>query len=123
MSAPTATAPLLPDPPDFSLVLGGPLYQLWRRTRMAGDGLELLQRRIVVSALLAWGPLLVLSIAEGHAWSGSVALPFLYDIDTHVRLLLAVPLLIDYSVTSPTQARPAASFGRTMAPAGRRGGR
>jgi len=32
---------------DFSLVLGGPLYQLWRRTRMADDALQLLRRRIV----------------------------------------------------------------------------
>jgi hypothetical protein len=86
--------PHLPEPPDFSLVLGGPLYQLFRRTRLAGDTLDLLRRRIVVLALLAWVPLLLLSVAEGHAWGGSVALPFLHDIEIHVRLLLAVPLLI-----------------------------
>ena len=28
------------EPADFSLVLGGPLYQLWRRTRLAGDALQ-----------------------------------------------------------------------------------
>ena len=92
--SPTADEPLLQEPPDFSLVLGGPLYQLFRRTRLAGDTLELLRRRIVVLALLAWVPLLLLSVVEGHAWGGSVALPFLYDIDIHVRLLLALPLLI-----------------------------
>jgi hypothetical protein len=31
---------------------------------------------------------------EGHAWGGNVTLPFLYDIDMHARLLLALPLLI-----------------------------
>lgn len=29
--------PLLQKSPDFSLVLGGPLYQLWRRSHLAGD--------------------------------------------------------------------------------------
>jgi hypothetical protein len=85
---------MLQEPPDFSLVLGGPLYQLWRRTRLAGDTLDLLRRRIVIVVLLAWGPLLLLSVVEGHAWFGNVVLPFLCDIDIHLRLLLAVPLLI-----------------------------
>ena len=59
------------DPADFSLVLGGPLYQLWRRTHLAGDALQLLRRRIVVLTVLAWVPLLRLSVAEGHAWGGA----------------------------------------------------
>ena len=92
--SPTTGEPLLQEPPDFSLVLGGPLYQLWRRTRLAGDTLDLLRRRIVVLALLAWVPLLLLSVVEGHAWGGECTLPFLYDIDIHARLLLALPLLI-----------------------------
>ncbi len=90
----TAGEPLLQEPPDFSLVLGGPLYQLWRRTRLAGDTLDLLRRRIVALAAVAWLPLLLLSVVEGNAWAGSVPLPFLYDIDIHARLLLALPLLI-----------------------------
>src|SRR5688572_24906658 len=88
------TEPGVTESPDFSLVLGGPLYQLWRRSRMSGDAGQLLHRRIVVLTALAWVPLLALSVAEGHAWGGSVALPFLYDIELHVRLLLALPLLI-----------------------------
>jgi hypothetical protein len=89
-----AIEPRMNEPADFSLVLGGPLYQLWRRTRLTGDGLQLLRRRIVVVTVLAWAPLLLLSVAEGHAWGASVALPFLYDVELHVRLLLAIPLLI-----------------------------
>jgi hypothetical protein len=87
-------APLLKDPADFSLILGGPVYQLLRRTHLSGDALQLLHRRILVMALLAWVPLLLLSVAEGHAWGDSVKLPFLYDVSLHVRLLIALPLLI-----------------------------
>jgi len=79
--------------PEFSLVLGGPLYQFWRRARLSGEALQLLRRRIIVLTVIAWVPLLVLSALQGHAWSG-VTLPFLYDIELHARLLLAMPLLI-----------------------------
>ena len=37
--------------PDFSLVLGGPLFQLFRRAHLSGDALELLRRRVLV---IAW---------------------------------------------------------------------
>lgn len=38
----------LSDPYAFSLVLGGPLFQLVARARLSGDALELLVRRILV---------------------------------------------------------------------------
>lgn len=82
------------EPSGFSLVLGGPLFQLWRRTRLSGDTLQMLHRRVLALTLIAWAPLLLLSVVEGHAWGGSVALPFLHDIDAHARFLLALPLLI-----------------------------
>ena len=82
------------EPGDFSLVLGGPLYQFLRRTHLTGDTLQMLHRRMVVLTLLAWAPLLVLSVAEGHAWGKSVTVPFLYDVEMNTRLLLALPLLV-----------------------------
>ncbi len=91
---PTPDTPFVTEPRDFSLVLGGPLYQLFRRSHLAGDGLELLHRRIIVLTAVAWVPLLLLSLAEGTAWGGRVTLPFLHDVDMHVRLLLALPLLV-----------------------------
>ena len=81
------------DPPDFSLVLGGPLYQLLRRARLADDALRLQRRRIVVIALLAWLPLLLLSTLGGHVLGG-VAVPFLMDVDVHVKFLVVIPLLV-----------------------------
>ena len=83
-----------PNPPDFSLVLGGPLFQLLRRAHLSDDALTMARRRIVVIALLAWLPLLVLSVLEGRALGGSVAVPFLYDIEVHIRYLVALPLFI-----------------------------
>jgi hypothetical protein len=65
-----------------------------------------LQRRIFLLALLAWVPLLLLSIAEGHAWGAGVTLPFLYDIDIHLRLLLALPLLILPELVVHRRMRP-----------------
>jgi len=79
---------------DFSLVLGGPLYQLWRRTKLTGGALELARRRIVTIAVIAWIPLLILSILDGTAVGNAVTVPFLFDVDAHVRFLVVVPLMI-----------------------------
>src|ERR1051326_418068 len=78
------------EPPDFSLVMGGPVFQLFRRSHLAGDHMELLARRILVITLLAWLPLLLLSAFGHHLFSTSVKLPFLRDIEVHVRLLAAL---------------------------------
>jgi hypothetical protein len=82
------------DAPDFSLVLGGPLFQLLRRARLSDDVLTLQRRRIVVISLLAWLPLLVLSAIDGQLLGGNTAVPFLMDVEVHVKFLVAVPLLV-----------------------------
>jgi len=79
--------------PDFSLVLGGPLYQLYLRTRLARAPIELLHRRIVAFVLITWVPLWLLTAIEGHALGG-VKVPFLLDLDAHARFLISLPLLI-----------------------------
>jgi hypothetical protein len=82
------------EPPDFSLALGGPLFQLYRRTHLSGDALELLFRRVAVITLFAWLPLLFLSMLDGQALDHGLKIPFLYDVEAHVRFLVALPLLI-----------------------------
>jgi hypothetical protein len=79
---------------DFSLVNGGLLNRFWRRTRLSGDAMQWVPRRAVVAAMLTWVPLLLLALVDGKAWGDSVALTFMKDIETHLRLLVAVPLLI-----------------------------
>jgi hypothetical protein len=108
MSTPGTNAmePLVKEPDDFSLILGGPLYQLWRRSHLAGDSPHLLRRRVIAMTVLAWLPLLLLSVAEGHAWGESVELPFIYDLEVNVRLLLALPLLILAELIVHQRMRP-----------------
>ena len=83
----------LQEPPDFSLVLGGPLYQMLRRARLAGPTLELLRRQVALSVLLCWVPLAVLSLAQAH-FLGGAKISFFRDIETHVRFLVSLPVLI-----------------------------
>ena len=39
---------------DFSIVIGGPLFQALRRAHLTGDALELTRRRAVVVAMIVW---------------------------------------------------------------------
>lgn len=78
----------------FSLVLGGPLFRVLRRARLSGDALEWLHRRMVLLFCAAWVPLLLLSAFEGHALGDALEIPFLHDIEAHVRFLVALPLLL-----------------------------
>jgi len=94
------------EPYDFSLFLGGPLYQIFRRAHLSGDTLELLRRRVIVIVLLVWLPLLVLSVMESLAWGGGVTMPFLYDVDVHVRFLIALPLLLVAELVVHQRMRP-----------------
>ena len=101
------TFPLLTDEsPDFSLVLGGPIFQMCPRARLSGDALELLHRRILVIALVAWLPLLVLSTLAGHLQDGTLKQTFLHDIEAHVRLLVALPVLIAAELIVHSRLRP-----------------
>jgi len=80
--------------PEFSLVLGGPLFDFFRRARLSGHTLEFAWRRVVVIVGVAWLPLLLLASIGGNAIGGSLQIPFLYDIEAQVRFLIALPILI-----------------------------
>jgi hypothetical protein len=90
---------------DFSLTLGGPLYQLFLRLRIARPPLQLLRRRTIGVAVIAWLPLLLLSMLEGRAFGG-VTLPFIHDIEAHVRYLVSLPLLIMAELIVHLRMRP-----------------
>lgn len=88
--------------PDYSPVLGGPLFQLFHRARLAGDGLELLYRRIAALTVIAWLPLLVLSTLSPSA----SRLSFFRDVEVHVRFLVALPILIAAELIVHLRIRP-----------------
>lgn len=79
---------------DFSFVLGGPLFQLLRRARLSDDALDLVRKRVIAISLFSWLPLLVLTALEGHVLGSNAAVPFLMDVEVHIRFLVALPLLI-----------------------------
>ncbi|MEM5328464.1 hypothetical protein VSR34_17995 [Paraburkholderia sp. JHI2823] len=105
--APTAEE-ILQDTQNFSLVLGGPLFQLLRRTHMADDALDLVRQRVIVISLVAWLPLLALAALDGHLLGSQVTVPFLMDLEVHIRFLVAVPLLIIAELVVHRRLRPIA---------------
>jgi hypothetical protein len=97
---------ILNGPPEFSLVLGGPLFNFFRRSRLSGHELELARRRVVVITGVSWLPLLLLALIGGHAFGGALQIPFLYDIEAQVRFLIALPILIVAEVIVHSRIRP-----------------
>ena len=93
-SAPAESLSPLPNPSDFSLVQGGLLFRILRWAHLSDEALMNVRPAIIVIALLAWLPLLVLSALQGQMLGGSVAVPFLLDVEVHIRFLVALPLLI-----------------------------
>jgi len=79
---------------DFSIVLGGPLYQLLRFSHLSDDLLGHVRARVLVMVAIAWAPLVVLTALGGQMLGGNLTVPFLRDYEVHVRFLIAMPLLI-----------------------------
>ena len=93
------------EPPDFSLVLGGPLFQLLRKAHLEGDATELLHRRILAAILLTWFPLLL--ICAFHTGVGAAGrISFFRDIEVHVRFLAGLPILVAAELLVHSRLRP-----------------
>jgi hypothetical protein len=86
--------------------LGGPLFQLLRQVHLSDDALMMVRQRIIVIAMIAWLPLLVLSALGGQLLGGGVAVPFLLDVEVHIRFLVALPLLIVAELVVHQRMRP-----------------
>jgi hypothetical protein len=91
---------------DFSLVLGGPTFRLFRKAHLTGDHLELLQRRLIAITSIAWVPLLLFSGLSSHVARGG-GLSFLDDVEVQVRFLVALPVLIGAELIVHSRIRPA----------------
>jgi hypothetical protein len=101
----TTESNFLDERSDFSLVLGGPTFQFLRKTRLEGEHLELLWRRIVVITSFVWVPMCFLAYFASSANSES-RLSFLHDVEVHARFLIAVPVLIAGELLVHLRIRP-----------------
>jgi hypothetical protein len=81
------------DAGSVSVVAGGPLHDLLCRIGCSDAGMGRVGRRIALAITVLWLPLLVLSLIDGRAWDGA-QVPFLKDIDTALRYMLALPLMM-----------------------------
>jgi hypothetical protein len=90
---------------DFSLVMGGPIFQLFRKGHLTGDHLELVRRRVLTIVTIAWLPMLVLDlVASRHGIPGR--LTFLHDVEVQARFLVALPVLIVAELIVHSRLRP-----------------
>src|SRR4051812_40484436 len=78
----------------FSLIEGGPVYRFQKAIRMALPDRKLVVRRALLTTLVTWFPLLILSAVQNRAWGRQVTIPFLYDFASAIRFLVGVPLLV-----------------------------
>lgn len=78
---------------NFSIVAGGPLHKFYMHTNLLKSPLNLFGRRILIVTMFTWLPLLTLAAFLGVAFSG-VDVPFIFDLDPHVRFILSLGLLI-----------------------------
>jgi hypothetical protein len=65
----------------------------------------LLSRQAAIVVLVCWVPLAVLSLAQAH-FMGGMKLSFLRDIETHIRFLVSLPVLILAEVIVDQRIRP-----------------
>ncbi len=79
---------------EFSIVDGGPLDRGLNRAGRNKPGAKFLGLRLAALAVICWLPLLILSVKAGLMLGDTVQIPFLHDFAVHVRLLLAIPLLL-----------------------------
>jgi hypothetical protein len=78
----------------FLLVEGGPLYRIEKRVGLIKARTPVMVRRAVIAAGLTWGPLLILSAAEGTAYGSNIPVPFLRDFSAYSRFLVGLPLFL-----------------------------
>lgn len=96
---------------EFLLMEGGPLYLLQKRLGLIRYHAPLIARRALISVVLTWGVLLVLTLLDHRAFGGSLRVPFLRDFGAYTRFLIAVPLLIAAeNILGPAFAKAASYF-------------
>lgn len=79
---------------NFSIVEGGPVYDLLLRFHLVRQTQSNVWRRFVTLLALIWLPLLLLSLKDGLAFGHQVKIPFLYDLYMYGSFLFGLPVLL-----------------------------
>jgi hypothetical protein len=85
--------PMAVIPEGFALFEDGPLLRLVRSFSPMRPFVSSSGHRVLLAVAVAWLPLLILSLHEGRVFDGA-ALSFFADVQTHVRMLVSLPLFI-----------------------------
>jgi hypothetical protein len=78
----------------FSLIEGGPIYRFQLAIHLAMPDRSRVAKRALLTVLVTWLPLLLLSLFQDRAFGSQVRIPFLKDIGANIRLLVGIPLLV-----------------------------
>lgn len=79
---------------EFSIIKGGLMDRFLTFLKVIRTNENSTFRKIVFFISVTWIPLFALAAFEGLLWTGVVEMPFLKEFATHIRLLVAIPLLI-----------------------------
>jgi hypothetical protein len=79
---------------DFSIILGGPLYHLFIILKLLKPPMELVFRRVLAISLFTWLPVAFFFASTKTPSNIPVSMTFFYDIEFHVRFLIALPTWI-----------------------------
>jgi len=79
------------DPQTYSITGAGPLRMVQRALRITRDGQHDIVRKVGATVALAYLPFVAVLIASGRVMTGC---PSLDELTTHVRALVALPILV-----------------------------
>jgi len=105
-SAPEVRRTAPRDPLALSFVHGSLFFRLMNRWGPGWAARAPIRSLVAALALLAWLPLLLLSALQGEALGSSVAVPFLLDVEAHIRFLVVLPLLMLAAVDADRRLNP-----------------
>jgi hypothetical protein len=79
---------------EFSIIRGGLMDRFLHLLKISSPQNDSALRKIVFFISITWIPLLLISAFEGLLWGENIQIPFIIEFATHIRLLLAIPLLV-----------------------------
>lgn len=95
-----------PKIPEFSLFSGGLFARMMHGGQLRELHRGLWTSRVTILILIVWLPILVLSTFAGNLLPEENEVSFIWDLEAHVRFLLALPLLLIAERTAERRMRP-----------------